>query len=158
MPLDQIAGDSALTAAHVAKDVGMCTAPVILAEMAETGDSLVWRMPDDTLSPFKAQELPRLVSDFTLGLTGSAIQTLSDQGLLASVVPYCQARSAVFLLSSFSLHFMCHATSSQNYAAFDRCRSTLGQTRRKSRPWSTHSPAEAFVRSCVATAPMMLVP
>lgn len=73
----------------------MCTAPVILAEVAETGGSLVWRMPDDTLSPFKAQELPRLVSDFTLGLTGSAIQTLSDQGLLASVVPYCQARWAI---------------------------------------------------------------
>jgi cytochrome c biogenesis protein CcdA len=89
------AGDSALTAAHVAKDVGMCTAPVILAEVTETGDSLVWRMPDDTLSPFKAQELPRLVSDFTLGLTGSAIQTLSDQGLLASVVPYCQVGWAV---------------------------------------------------------------
>lgn len=88
----KLAGDSALTASHVALEVGMCTSPTMIAEMGENDSSsnVVWRTPSDTCEPFDLGTLPTLLDEYTLAMTGDVVQYLHEKLQLQQAVIYFQ--------------------------------------------------------------------
>ncbi len=78
MSVTMVTGDALLTAAHVAKDVGICTKDerILILEKGEDGNMFWKRYTDESVhSPYVASEVPKLAGSqgFELSATGKSI-------------------------------------------------------------------------------------